>query len=143
LKDEDASHTEGYDDDPQGNAFDDDQLLIPTTSGGGGGPMSFLPFRHSSVTTPSNDGPSARGDIDLLKEQASISASYGHSGAPTPFALSIKVLSQTKWKLCFDSHQELVRYTFLSTLLSWIIFHRYVLTVRIPFLHCDFSIVLL
>jgi hypothetical protein len=105
-KDDEASHTEGNDDGIQGNASDD-ELVMPTT-GGGGGPMSFLPsFRHSSATT-TNDA--ARGYIDLLKEQACISASYGHSGAPTPFALSIKVLSQTKWKLCFDTHQELVSF---------------------------------
>ena len=52
----------------------------------------------------------ARGDLDLLKENASISASYGHTGAPTPFALSIKILGQTKWKLCFDTHEELMEW---------------------------------
>ena len=114
-KDDDGSHTDANDavDDLHhqgGAATDDEQLFMPTPTadvGGSGGPMSFLPFRHTSLTTPSNND-NARGGIDLLKEQASISASYGHSGAPTPFALSIKVMSQTKWKLCFDTHQELV-----------------------------------
>jgi hypothetical protein len=52
----------------------------------------------------------ARGHFDLLKEQATVAASYGHTGAPTPFALSIKVLGQTKWKLCFDTHEELMEW---------------------------------
>lgn len=52
----------------------------------------------------------ARGHIDLVKENASVGASFGHSGAPTPFALSIKVLAQTKWKLCFDTHGELMHW---------------------------------
>ncbi|KAG7354885.1 DUF1336 domain containing protein [Nitzschia inconspicua] len=54
--------------------------------------------------------PVARGDFDLLKDQATVAASYGHTGAPTPFALSIKVLGQTKWKLCFDTHEELMEW---------------------------------
>jgi hypothetical protein len=53
---------------------------------------------------------SARGYLDLVKEQASVGASFGHSGAPTPFALSIKVLAQTKWKLCFDTYGELMQW---------------------------------
>jgi hypothetical protein len=53
---------------------------------------------------------SARGYLDLLKEQSSVSASYGHTGAPTPFAISIKVMSQTKWKLCFDTQDELMEW---------------------------------
>ena len=53
-------------------------------------------------------GGTARGYLDLCKERASVSASYGHTGAPTPFALSIKVASVTKWKLCFTTQQELM-----------------------------------
>ncbi|KAL3911981.1 MAG: hypothetical protein SGILL_007069 [Bacillariaceae sp.] len=59
-------------------------------------------MRSSKVT--------ARGHFDLLKEQATVAASYGHTGAPTPFALSIKVLGQTKWKLCYDTHEELMEW---------------------------------
>mmetsp|Transcript_19659 Transcript_19659/g.42726 ORF Transcript_19659/g.42726 Transcript_19659/m.42726 type:complete len:1045 (-) Transcript_19659:2973-6107(-) len=51
-----------------------------------------------------------RGVLDLLKEKASVSASMGHSGAPTPFCLSIKVKSETKWKLCTDSHGMLMEW---------------------------------
>jgi hypothetical protein len=48
-----------------------------------------------------------RGYLDLAKEKATVCASFGHSGAPSPFALSIKVGadSKTKWKLCFDHHK--------------------------------------
>jgi len=53
---------------------------------------------------------SARGYLDLVKENANVCASTGHSGAPTPFALSIKIMTQTKWKLCFDTHAELMQW---------------------------------
>lgn len=52
----------------------------------------------------------ARGYLDLVKEGASVGASFGHSGSPTPFSLSIKVMGQTKWKLCFDTHGELMQW---------------------------------
>ncbi|KAL7540577.1 hypothetical protein ACHAXR_011066 [Thalassiosira sp. AJA248-18] len=51
-----------------------------------------------------------RGILDLLKENVSVSASMGHSGAPTPFCLSIKVKSETKWKFCFDGHGVLMEW---------------------------------
>jgi len=54
---------------------------------------------------PAENDPSApRGYFDLLKEGATVAASSGHSGAPSPFAISIKVKSDTYWKLCFDTH---------------------------------------
>eukprot|EP00934_Nitzschia_sp_Nitz4_P009016 Nitzschia sp. Nitz4//scaffold89_size161592//87763//89271//NITZ4_002383-RA/size161592-processed-gene-0.48-mRNA-1//-1//CDS//3329559631//9006//frame0 len=50
-----------------------------------------------------------RGYIDLAQEQASVQVSFGHSGAPSPFCLSIKVqvglTQETKWKLCMEHHQ--------------------------------------
>lgn len=58
--------------------------------------------------THSGDGleaSSARGSMDLVKENATICATWGHSGAPSPFCLSIKVKGETKWKLCFASHR--------------------------------------
>ena len=58
----------------------------------------------------SGESDSARGYLDLVKDNASVSASYGHTGAPTPFALSIKVLTQTKWKFCFDTQRELMEW---------------------------------
>lgn len=51
-------------------------------------------------------GSSARGYMDLIKENAVICATQGHSGAPSPFCLSIKVSGETKWKLCFASHRS-------------------------------------
>ncbi|CAB9500727.1 DUF1336 domain containing protein, expressed [Seminavis robusta] len=48
---------------------------------------------------------SARGYMDLVKENAVVCATLGHSGAPSPFCLSIKVGGETKWKLCFASHR--------------------------------------
>lgn len=65
-------------------------------------------------TSEQNDG-GARGFLDLVKENASVSASLGHSGAPTPFALSIKILTQTKWKFCFDTQAELMQWLAVLT----------------------------
>mmetsp|Transcript_8885 Transcript_8885/g.21939 ORF Transcript_8885/g.21939 Transcript_8885/m.21939 type:complete len:994 (-) Transcript_8885:126-3107(-) len=68
----------------------------------------------AGVSMPWESGSStfkgARGYLDLRKEKASASASYGHTGAPTPFAMSIKVASTgaTKYKFCFDTQQELM-----------------------------------
>ena len=62
--------------------------------------------KSSSSTTKKDP----RGYLDLVKEQASIGASSGHSGAPTPFSISIKVMTQTKWKFCFDTHGELMQW---------------------------------
>jgi len=58
----------------------------------------------SSGNTSSSMDP--RGSLDIIKEKASVCASSGHSGAPTPFAISIKVGMETKWKLCFKSQEE-------------------------------------
>ena len=67
-----------------------------------------MPWEVSSSSTHRG----ARGYLDLRKERASASASYGHTGAPTPFALSIKVASTgtTKYKFCFDTQQELMQW---------------------------------
>jgi len=53
----------------------------------------------------SDDPTSPRGFIDLAKDKASVHVSYGDNGAPSPFAISIKVRGETKWKLCFDYHR--------------------------------------
>lgn len=59
-----------------------------------------------------------RGYIDLAEEKATVQATFGHSGAPSPFCLSIKVpvglAQETKWKLCFDHHQAQMEW--LSTI---------------------------
>ncbi|CAJ1957903.1 unnamed protein product [Cylindrotheca closterium] len=67
---------------------------------------------HSSSSNNPND---ARGYLDLVKENANISASLGHSGAPTPFCISVKILTQTKWKFCFDSQAEMMQWLAVLT----------------------------
>lgn len=64
----------------------------------------------SKALSSSNDPQELlRGYIDLAEEKATVQASFGHGGAPSPFCLSIKVpvglAQETKWKLCFDHHQ--------------------------------------
>lgn len=49
---------------------------------------------------------SPRGEMDLVKEKAIVAATLGHTGAPSPFAISIKCRGETKWKLCFDHHKD-------------------------------------
>eukprot|EP00980_Cylindrotheca_fusiformis_P000352 scaffold91_cov127-Cylindrotheca_fusiformis.AAC.12 len=53
-----------------------------------------------------------RGYLDLAEEKAATQATYGHSGAPSPFCISIKVglAQETKWKLCFDHHQTQMKW---------------------------------
>jgi predicted nucleic acid-binding Zn-ribbon protein len=48
-----------------------------------------------------------RGYLDLSEDKVAAQATYGHSGAPSPFCISIRVgiAQETKWKLCFDHHQ--------------------------------------
>mmetsp|Transcript_19163 Transcript_19163/g.52614 ORF Transcript_19163/g.52614 Transcript_19163/m.52614 type:complete len:1091 (+) Transcript_19163:116-3388(+) len=58
-------------------------------------------------TNSPGDNPSApRGCIDLCKEKANVHVAMGHSGAPSPFAISIKVRGETKWKVAFDDHKS-------------------------------------
>lgn len=57
----------------------------------------------TSVTDADPNAP--RGYLDLIKEEAIVAAASGHSGAPSPFAISIKVKNETKWKLCFATHK--------------------------------------
>jgi hypothetical protein len=62
-------------------------------------------FEQAAANWTHADDPAApRGYIDLVKEKATASVAFGHSGAPSPFAISIKVRGETKWKLCFDYH---------------------------------------
>lgn len=60
----------------------------------------------------SSDPNEPRGVLDIVKERVSISAATGHSGAPTPFAISIKAgaKKETKWKFCFDSHANMMEW---------------------------------
>ena len=68
----------------------------------------------TNTTTPNSTQP--RGHLDLKEEHAYCHASTGHtSGAPSPFSLSITTpnpvnptLQETKWKLAFDTQQDLM-----------------------------------
>jgi hypothetical protein len=73
-------------------------------------PSGYTNNSHTYIEAVKVPKGSARGYLDLVKEYASVGASFGHSGAPTPFALSIKVLTQTKWKLCFDTYAEMMQW---------------------------------
>jgi hypothetical protein len=61
---------------------------------------------NSLVNKDADDDPNApRGSLNLIKERATVGAALGHSGAPTPFCLSVKIRGETRWKLCFDDHK--------------------------------------
>jgi Protein ENHANCED DISEASE RESISTANCE 2, C-terminal/PH domain len=73
-------------------------------------PVKSKSWFDAMAGTKSTSKKDPRGYLDLVKEHASIGASSGHSGAPTPFSLSIKIMTQTKWKFCFDTHGELMQW---------------------------------
>jgi hypothetical protein len=69
-------------------------------------------FEQAAANWTHSDDPAApRGYVDLVKEKATAHVAFGHSGAPSPFAISLKVRGETKWKLCFDYH---------STQMEWL-----------------------
>ena len=62
-----------------------------------------------------------RGCIDLIKENATITVVPSSSGtvlsgqsigfpAPTPFCVAIKIEEKTKWKFCFETHQQQIQW---------------------------------
>jgi hypothetical protein len=59
-------------------------------------------------THPVDDPNQPRGYLDLAEEKAMVHISFGHSGAPSPFCISIAVgiTQDTKWKLSFDHYKE-------------------------------------
>lgn len=65
------------------------------------------PKVYGSNPTEEDSDRQPRGYLDLAEERAVVQASFGHSGAPSPFCISIIVglVQETKWKLCFDHHQ--------------------------------------
>ena len=84
-------------------------LLYYESSGGSDqGNKTITGTRSSFSSSPKVP----RGYIDLHEEKAATSATYGHSGAPTPFCISIKVgiAQETKWKLCFDLHETQMKW---------------------------------
>lgn len=67
-------------------------------------------FESTFTAATMEDANAPRGFLDLCREKAHVHAAFGHSGAPSPFAISIKVRGagnsvSTKWKLCFDYHE--------------------------------------
>jgi hypothetical protein len=58
--------------------------------------------------TTVDDPNQPRGYLDLAEEKAMVHISFGHSGAPSPFCISIAVgiTQETKWKLSFDHYKE-------------------------------------
>lgn len=60
----------------------------------------------STMNVGETDPTMPRGEMDLVKEKAVVAATLGHTGAPSPFAISIKCRGETKWKLCFDHHKD-------------------------------------
>lgn len=67
------------------------------------------------LKSPSGDTPRGILDLSSSKERVSVSASMGHSGAPTPFCLSLKVKSMTQWKFAFDSHGMMMEWLAILT----------------------------
>ncbi|KAL3806486.1 hypothetical protein ACHAXA_001841 [Cyclostephanos tholiformis] len=53
---------------------------------------------------------SPHGVMDMLKENATVSVSMGHSSSPTPFCLSIMAKSETKWEFAFASHVMMIKW---------------------------------
>lgn len=51
-----------------------------------------------------------RGHVDIIKERATVQASFATSGAPTPFCLTIWCKGESKWKLCFDYHETQIKW---------------------------------
>lgn len=51
-----------------------------------------------------------RGVIDIIKERATFAATAGHSGAPSPFCISMKVKGETKWKIAFETRSEQMKW---------------------------------
>ena len=96
---------------------------------------------EGAVTTMNKE---PRGFLDLAKEKATVHAAFGHSGAPTPFALSIKVRAETKWKLCFDRHS--IQMDWLAAISDVVIqssvdaYNGYLLEAADPANHSDFTL---
>jgi len=69
-------------------------------------------LKHLNIVVPLNqsDPNDPRGMMDIVKEHASIYATNSHGGAPTPFVLSVKNGIELKWKFCFDSHEDQMKW---------------------------------
>lgn len=99
--------------------------------------QAFTSAAMSSEADPSTP----RGEMDLIKEKAIVAATLGHSGSPSPFAISIKCRGETKWKLCFDHHKEqmewLAALTDVTVQASVDVYNHLLLEAADPSLHID------
>lgn len=138
------------------SVVDHQGMDTPTTSNGGNVTssrrgnwlentgMNFTASITSSTGVTEGMNKEPRGFIDLAKEKATVHAAFGHSGAPTPFALSIKVRSETKWKLCFDRHS--IEMDWLAAISDVVIqcsvdaYNGYLLEAADPANHSDFTL---
>ena len=65
-----------------------------------------LKTARESLSSSSAESNFPRGVLDIDRENATVSASTAHSGAPTPYCISVKVKGVTRWKLSFDTHVQ-------------------------------------
>lgn len=106
--------------------------------------INFTSSISSSTVVADGMHKEPRGILDLAKEKATVHAAFGHSGAPTPFALSIKVRAETKWKLCFDRHS--IEMDWLAAISDVVIqcsvdaYNGYLLEAADPANHSDFTL---
>ena len=107
--------------------------------------MNFTSSISSALgVTEGMNNKEPRGFLDLAKEKATVHAAFGHSGAPTPFAISIKVRAETKWKLCFDRHS--IEMDWLAAISDVVIqcsvdaYNGYLLEAADPANHSDFTL---
>mmetsp|Transcript_12601 Transcript_12601/g.26049 ORF Transcript_12601/g.26049 Transcript_12601/m.26049 type:complete len:1316 (+) Transcript_12601:81-4028(+) len=59
---------------------------------------------------PPADPNAPRGVLDIAKERATFVATAGHSSAPSPFCLSVKVRGETKWKIALKTRSEQMKW---------------------------------
>jgi len=91
--------TDSYSDDPK----DNEGVVVAKRS-------NWFEQAAANWTQSEGDRAAPRGDMDLVKEKATLQVALGHSGAPSPFAISIKVRGETKWKFCFDYHSVMMEW---------------------------------
>jgi hypothetical protein len=91
------------------NNDEDDEAYIPNSTATTT-VASLDPGSNTTTTVLEPEAGTPRGYLDLAKEKATVHVAFGHSGAPTPFCISIKIKAETKWKLSFDRHSILMEW---------------------------------
>ena len=68
-------------------------------------------LKQLNIPVPNhNDSNDPRGMLDVTKDQITVAAICGQGGAPTPFVISIRSGLETKWRVCFDSNEEQLKW---------------------------------